>query len=176
MNQKHIGIVLIIVGILVFSLVLFNKSREDFYVNQIIEERNSCFLEDGTCLHDLKTSPVYIAGYAMAIALFLFGIYLTFIDKTQEILIQTQSKIATAVKDSSKKEKFEAFVAGFEVDEQNVLKAIHEQDGIQQSTLRYRTGISKSTLSLILKSLEERNFITKKPSGKTNKVFLRKKY
>ena len=50
------------------------------------------------------------------------------------------------------------------------------QEGIKQSTLRYKTDMSKTTLSLMLKSLEERKFVKRKPSGKTNQVYLVKKF
>ncbi|MSR86189.1 hypothetical protein EXS74_02240 [Candidatus Woesearchaeota archaeon] len=77
---------------------------------------------------------------------------------------------------AKQRDEFHAYLAGFSQEEQKVLKAVQEQEGIQLSTLRYRTGISKTSLSLLLKSLEERGIISKKEHGKTNLVFLVRKF
>ena len=53
----------------------------------------------------------------------------------------------------------------------NILKQRESQ--AEQGTLRIVSGLPKSTLSRILKELEERNIIYKEKRGKKNMVFLR---
>ncbi|HII72008.1 TPA: MarR family transcriptional regulator [Candidatus Woesearchaeota archaeon] len=180
MNQRHIGIILIIVGLLLASLIYVVKVREDDYIRLVMQKESSCFLDDGTCLHADREIMVYVFGWALALALIIFGVYLGFIDKTQKHLEKHQRTITRALQEAKAQEKskdeFSAFLAGFGEDEQKVLKAIREQDGIQQSTLRYRTGLSKTALSLMLKEFEKKGIISRKESGKTNEVYLQKKF
>jgi len=180
MNQKQVGIILIIVGIILAGFVYITKVREDQHIATMIQiQQGSCYLADGTCLHDDRDYTIYIFGFALSFALFIFGSYLAFVDKTQQILEKHSREVSSALKDAKKYEKekdeFGAFLGGFSDDEQKILKSVKEQEGIQQSTLRYKTGLSKTSLSLLLKSLEERNIISRKEEGKTNKVFLRKR-
>ena len=55
-----------------------------------------------------------------------------------------------------------------------VIKAIKEQEGITQFTLRLRTDLSKSKLSDILTKFEKRGLIVRQPKGKTLSIFLKK--
>ena len=180
MNQKHIGIILIIAGIVLAGFVFVVKEREDDYIRVVMQQENSCFLEDGTCLHADREIYMYVIGGALSLALILFGIYLAFIDKTHAILAKHQLTLAKALKEAKTTEKtkdeFKAFLSGFNEDEQKVLSAIKDQDGIKQATLRYRTGLSKTALSLMLKGFEKRSIISRKQSGKTNEVYLQKKF
>ena len=176
MNQKQIGIILIIIGLIIGTIVYLAKQREDKAINLFIEEAGTCFLDDGTCLHNDRDLSLYIIGWVVSAALILFGVYLSVFDKTQEMLAEHQVKVANALQEASKKDEFSAYLAGFNEDEKNILRAIKEQDGIQQSTLRFRVGLSKAKLSIILKSLEDKDIINRNLVGKTNKVYLRKKF
>lgn len=180
MNQKTIGSILIIIGILLIFLTWQNRSAEDFYINEYIAKEGSCFLDDGTCLHNNRNNTFHILQFGLGFSLIIFGLYIGFLDKTQEFLEKHQIKISKALSDAKKeeikKDKIKAFLAGFDERDAKIIEAIYEQDGILQSTLRYRTDMSKSTLSESLKSLEERGFVKRKVSGKTNQVFLVKKF
>ena len=180
MKQKQIGIILIILSLVLASFVFLSKLREDKNINEIIEvQEGSCYLADGTCLHEDRDFTLYIFGYALSLVLFAFGLYLSIVDKTQEHLEKQTLAVSKALADAKKYEKekdeFGAFLQGFSDEEQKILKSVKEQEGIQQSTLRYKTGLSKTALSLLLKSLEERKIINRKAEGKTNKVYLRKR-
>jgi len=181
MKIKHVGIAILIIGILMVVFLYTSKEREDTYIRFIMQNNDgSCFLEDGTCLHADRSFISYVFGGTLSAIMILLGLYLTFFDKSQDILAQTQVKVTSALKEARRhdkeKDEFNAFLSGFNPDEQLVLKAIKDQDGINQSTLRFKTGLSKTSLSLLLKSLKERNIISKKPSGKTHQIFLRKKF
>jgi uncharacterized membrane protein len=180
MNQKQVGVLLVVAGIILAGLVFLLKYREDRQLNLMIQEQGTCFLKDGTCLHESQDYTLYIFGWIISVGLIILGIYLVFFDKTQQLLARQNLEVSSALKEAKKQEKekdeFHAFLSGFNADEQAVLKAIREQDGILQSTLRYRTGMSKTSLSLMLKSLEERGIISRKISGKSNQIYLRKKF
>lgn len=180
MNQKYIGVIVLIFGIALASFVHSAKQREEQYISDIVAETGSCYLSDGTCLHEDRDFTIYIVGWAISGALILFGLYLAFIDKTQEVLTEHQVRVTQALESAKKYEKekdeFNAFLAGFDGDRQRVLKAVKEQEGILQSTLRFRTNLSKTSLSLLLKELEDSKIISRKPAGKTKKVYLVKKF
>ena len=62
---------------------------------------------------------------------------------------------------------------GLDQDERKVIKAVKEQDGITQQTLRLRNDLHKSKLSIILDGLEKKELIVRKEKGKTKQVFLK---
>ncbi len=90
--------------------------------------------------------------------------------------IKISSALESAKRHDREKDEFNAYLAGFSEEEQIILKAIREQQGIKQSTLRFRTNISKTSLSLILSNLEDKEIIKRKVSGKTKEVYLVKKF
>lgn len=177
MNQKQLGAVLILIGIVLASLVYLAKTKEDKYINEIVLKNNgSCFLDDGSCLHADRNYGWYITGGILAGALIVLGIYLVHFNRTEQLLKENQEQVTHALEEVKHKDEFSAFLAGLSEDEQKIIKAVYAQDGIKQSTLRYKTGLSKATLSLVLKDLEKKGIISKKAAGKTNQVYLIKKF
>lgn len=175
MNQKQIGIILIIIGVVIAGFTVMFKIEADKVVNLMVADDGTCFLEDGTCLHS-QNNNILLVGWILAAALIILGIYLSVFDKTQQALAQHQVIVSSALEESKKKDEFGAYIAGFPKEEQDILKVIKEEEGITQSTLRYKVGMSKTQLSLVLKSLEKREIISRKAEGKTNKLFLIKKF
>jgi uncharacterized membrane protein len=53
-----------------------------------------------------------------------------------------------------------------------VIKAIKDKDGITQSTLRYRTDLSKAKISQILTDFEKKHLVKREEKGKTYSVYL----
>jgi len=179
MNQKQLGVLLIVIGIVFAFIILVFKMQQDAFAMQMIHDTGTCFTNEGVCLHQ-RNMTLYVVGWALSSALALVGVYLLFFDKTQERLVEQNIRIARALKEAkkedAKKSSFEAFLSAFPQDERAILRIIHDQEGIKQSTLRFKLGMSKSSLSLLLSSLEERELISRNEVGKTKEIYLRKKF
>ena len=175
MNQRQIGILVLIIGI-IFAIFMFGmKEQADEKVDIILNETGACFTPEGACLHQ-ENNKIYLFGGIPAVALIILGLYLTFFDKTYQLFLQQQESLNNELVAAKQKDEFKAYLAGFTPEEQSILKAVREQEGIKQNTLRLRVGMSKAMLSILLNSLEKRDILTKKKSGKTNEVYLRKKF
>ncbi len=158
MNQKNIGLIIILISVILGIFVYTVKENEDTYIQSYIEEQGTCFTEEGVCLHEKKNTNIYLGG-GLTIALLSLGIYLIFFDKTQKIILKQHKDFSAALKNSKEDDKFKAFLIGFSESEQKVFKQIREQEGIKQSTLQFKTSISKTSLSLMLKDFEEKGYI-----------------
>ena len=122
--------------------------------------------------------PTFI-GIGILLAALGLGIYLVFFEKSQKALEERHKVIVETLKETKKKEsdeeRFSILLKGLNEDEQKVIKAVKEQDGIGQNTLRLRTDISKTKLSVILSGLEKKDLIKKVKKGKINLIYLKKK-
>lgn len=168
MDNKKLGIIIllscVVLGFLVFT---FTQS-----LNEQAKEACDCtaMQEDGFCPHAGNTPwPTYLSIIVIS-CLAALSIYLIFFEKSQKEIISTLEKQKQVQTDE---EKFSILLKGLNAVEQKVIKAIKEQDGITQQTLRIRTDLHKSNLSLILDSLEKKGLIKKVQKGKTNQVFLK---
>jgi len=170
MDNKKLGLILIVIGILLILSIQMVKVKEDAIIKKIVAEQGSCFLADGTCLHDDRDATFYYIGWIISSVIIALGFYLIFFEKSQKEIVsaleqQKQIKVT--------EEKFDILSKGLTEDEKKILKAVKEQDGITQQTLRLRTDLHKSKLSIVLDGLEKKDLIVRKEKGKTKEVFLK---
>lgn len=175
--SKKIGISLIILGLLILSLTYYAKIKEDFYIETLQAQLNgTCVLDSGYCLHEDRNWMGYIVSGVAGTSLIVLGAYLFFFEKSYLLFQKQQEKFNEDIKEVKEKDSFNAFLAGFNEEEKKVIQAVKDQEGIQQSTLRFKVGMSKTSLSLLLQSLEERSIISREEFGKTKKLYLQKKF
>lgn len=169
MDNKKLGVIIIALSILIgITLILFQNQITR--VNEDSCECNTC--KTGDLCQDGKFPYLFTGGLAIIFAILSLGVYLIFFEKSHQTILNKIDKDNVKL---SQDEKFNFILLGLTADEKIVLSAIKEQDGITQQTLRIRTNIHKSKLSLIVSALEEKKLIKKEQKGKTNQLFLRVK-
>ncbi len=169
MNNKKLSYIIISLGILLILFVFIIKFQNDKIVEEVINEQGSCFLEDGTCLHK-QNSIAYTFSWILGSGLIALGIYLGFFEKSQKEILST---LENQKQINIEKEKWNILMMGLSDEEQKVINAVKEQDGITQQTLRLRTDMHKSKLSIILSEMEEKGLVIRKEKGKTKQVFIK---
>lgn len=178
MDNKKTGFLIIFIGI-IFAIVLFIfKIQLTILTNSLMTlSGGTCISETGECIHEQSNLPFAIGIVAIVLTI-SFGIYLILFSKTTRSFETAQKnilkRISTAKNKESKEERFKILLEGLDEDEKKVITSVKEQDGISQSTLRYRTDLSKSKLSMVLSQLEKKGLITKVKKGKINNIFLKK--
>ncbi len=168
MDNRKIGAILIsaciLLGLLIFA---FNQK-----LKEQAEASCECSLmaDGGLCPHEQNISWQTYLAVLLVSAIAALGFYLIFFEKSQKAIISTLNKQKQM---QLAEEKFKFLLKGLDKDEQNVIKAIREQEGITQQTLRLRTDLHKSKLSIVLDNLEKKSLVTRKAKGKTKQVFLK---
>ncbi len=168
MDNKKLGAILLIVCLALAILVfLFNNALS-------VQAEASCSCsemeEGGFCPHEKQTSWQTYIGIILVAFIAALGIYLIFFEKSQKAIISTLEKQKHI---QLEEEKFDILLKGLDPDERKVISAVKDQDGITQQTLRLRTDLHKSKLSIVLDSLEKKDLIKRIEHGKTKKVFLK---
>jgi len=97
------------------------------------------------------------------------GVYLLFFSTSEEAILKRLEEEKSM---KIEQNKFELILKAMDDNEKKVLKAIKEQDGITQSTLKYRTDLSKAKVSQILTDFEKKNLVKREIKGKTYAVYL----
>ncbi len=168
MDNQKLGVILILMcillGLLIFAFNRQLKIQTDAGCDCVEME------EGGFCPHEGQNPWQTYVGIVLISGIAALGIYLVFFEKSQKEIISTLEKQKhMQIED----EKFDILLKGLSSDEQKVIKAVKEQDGITQQTLRLRTDMHKSKLSVVLANLEKKGLITRKDKGKTKQVFLK---
>ena len=97
------------------------------------------------------------------------GIYLLFFSTSEEAILKRLEEEKSM---KLEQDKFELVLKAMDDNEKKVLKAIKEQSGITQSTLKFRTDLSKAKVSQILTDFEKKRLIKREEKGKTYAVYL----
>ena len=93
MENKKLGIILIVAAILIASSIYIAKSRDDALIKKIVKQEGTCFLEDGTCLHEDRDMTFYIAGWIFSAIIIALSLYLIFFEKSQKEILSTLEKL-----------------------------------------------------------------------------------
>jgi len=164
MENKKLGILFIIFSLIFLGFLI--------YFNGILygqAEGLNCNPSEG-CQQVEQTISYTNIGFGFFGFMFGLGFYLLFFNKTDEKIFK---RLEEHKNEKINNEKFNIILKALDPYEQKVMKAIKEQDGITQSTLRLRTDMSKAKLSYVLQELEKRNLIKRNQKGKTLEIWLR---
>lgn len=168
MDNKKLGVILILLcAVFGFIIFMFNST-----LNEQIDSGCGC-VEEGSadfCSMEKQSHWQTYLGVLLISGMAALGIYLIFFEKSQKEIISTLEKQKQV---QAEEEKFDILLKGLNSDEKKVLKAVKEQDGITQQTLRLRTDMHKSKLSIVLDGLEKKELIARKDKGKTKQVFFK---
>lgn len=168
MDNRKIGAILIISGLLI-GIIVFSLNAQ---LKESADAGCTCpaMQEGGVCPHEKVAPWQTFVAVALISGLAALGIYLIFFEKSQKEIVSSLRKEKEL---RTKDEVFSILLKGLDESEKKVLSAVKEQDGISQHTLRLRTDMHKSRLSLILDSLEKKNIIKRELKGKTKLVYLK---
>lgn len=97
------------------------------------------------------------------------GIYLLFFSTSEEAILK---RLEEEKNMKIGQDKFELVLKAMDDNEKKVIKAVKEQNGITQSTLKYRTDLSKAKVSQILTDFERKNLVKRELKGKTYAVYM----
>jgi DNA-binding MarR family transcriptional regulator len=176
MDNKKLGAILICVSLILLVLLGFMRASiikaYQADIDSYIEAGEACPADPDICPHEQRARaqiPIFIAG-ALLIGVISLGAYLIFFEKSQREIV---SALRKEKRIQSAEEKFSILLKGLDADEKKVVRAVKEQNGITQQTLRLRTDLHKSKLSIVLDGLEKKGLVKRVSKGKTKQVFLK---
>lgn len=101
------------------------------------------------------------------------GIYLLFFSTGEESILK---RLEEEKNMKLQEDKLTIMLKSMDENEKKIFLAIKEQDGITQSTLKFRVDLSKAKVSQVINDFEKKNLISRAIKGKTYQVFLRENF
>lgn len=164
METKKLGFLIIGMSV-VLGFIMFS------YMSQLNmqEEQNNCNpTEECKQINSLFGLSHIAVGFLAFI--FALGFYLLFFNKREQAILKRMEDEKNIDMENN---QFEALLKPMDDNEKAIIKAIKNQEGITQSTLKYRVNLSKAKVSQVLTQFEKRNLIVRNIKGKTYEIFLR---
>lgn len=167
MENRKLGILIIVISFMFGTLLFFYAKT--LYSNTMEIGCSSANYNDKCDLMESVMSWLHL-GFFFFGFMFGLGFYFLFFDRTEKAIFQRLEK-EKEIKINDI--KFDILLKALDPFEQAVIKAVREQDGITQNTLRLRTNMSKAKLSYVLQELEKRGLVKRVETGKTLSVHLK---
>lgn len=157
MENKHVGLLIIGIGIIVGILVsIFN-----FSVNSMIQ--NSCSHGPECPMYNAVTSQLWIS-LSITLIIFLIGLVILLTKPKEKIVVKT-------IREKKKKLNLDRL----DDNEKKVIEIIQKENGAMfQKILMEKLEIGKVGITRLLDKLEAKQFIERKRNGMNNIVVLRK--
>ena len=164
MENKRLGVIFIIISLAFVAFLFYSSSSLSARADTL-----GCNVGEG-CIEVENSISITNIGFGFFGFMFALGFYILFFSKSEERILK---RLEEYKNERTEEEKFNLILRALDSYEKKVLKAVKEQDGITQNTLRLRTDMSKAKLSYVLQDLEKRNLIKRNRKGKTLEVFLK---
>lgn len=101
------------------------------------------------------------------------GVYLLFFNNGEKSILD---RLEQEKDIRLKEDKLELMLKSMDENEKKIFLAIKEQDGITQSTLKFRADLSKGKVSQVLTDFEKKGLIARNLKGKTYEVFMMEQF
>ncbi len=156
MENKHVGLLIIGIGIIVGILVLiFNFSLKSI-------SEMSCSHGPECTMYSTMNAQLWIS-LSITLIIFVIGIVIMFTKPKEKIVVKTLRE---------KKKKLD--VSGLDKKEKEVIEILQKENGaIFQSTLMEKLGMGKVGITRLLDKLEAKQLIERKRRGMNNVVVIR---
>ncbi len=168
MNNTKLGITVIVISLL-FGALFF------FLLSQLKQEQNQlgCIAAKENCIQIESHISITNIGVGIIAATLALGLYLILFSKGEQAILK---RLEEEKNKKLTEDTFSILLRAFDENEQSVLKTIKDQPGVEQNTLRLRTGLSKAKISQILTSLEKKRLIYREPKNKTLSITLSEEF